>query len=75
MSDVMVAVPLPDGGEVQMPFDQALTIGRLSIEHPDSSWHFNECGCCVCLHPGGEKTRGWIIGSDGEAEYHEVAHG
>ena len=36
---------------------------------PNSTWHFNDCGCCVCVHPGGDPTRAYIIGDDGEFDY------
>lgn len=67
-----VTVTLPDGEAVRLPLAQVLTIARLAQENPGSYWHLNECGCCVCLHPGGEKSKGWIIGSDGGADLMEV---
>jgi hypothetical protein len=62
-----------DGRQVEMPVDQVLTLGAIAQEHPGSTWHFNDCGCCVCLHtPDGS----WVIGPDGESEYFAgVGHG
>lgn len=69
-----VRIRLPDGEEADMPLAQALAVAALSKEHHGSTWHFANCRCCVCFHPGGDVSRGWLIGSDGEAEYHE-GHG
>ena len=53
---------------LQRPREQLLTLARLSVEHPNSTWHMNACGCCVCLHPGGDPSGGWVIGPDGGAD-------
>ena len=55
----------------QLPSAQTTTLGLLSAQYPGSTWHLADCGCCVCLHPGGDSTRGWLIGADGSTEYHE----
>lgn len=57
-----------------LPREQLLTLAALGQEHPGSIWHLAECGCCICLHPGGRRHEGWIIGPDGTAEYHAEAH-
>jgi hypothetical protein len=68
-------IPLPDGTTVPMPEPQVREVVRLHKLHPDCSWHFNECGCCVCLHPDADdSSRGWIIPPSGESEYHEERH-
>lgn len=54
-----------------LPRPQLLKLAQLSVEHRGSSWHFCDQGCCVCFHPGGDSSRGWLIGADGSAEYHE----
>lgn len=67
---VFVTIPLPDGKPVQLPLEQAETLASLCKQHPGSTWHFNDCGCCICLHPGGDKSQGFIINFDGDAELH-----
>lgn len=53
-----------------LPEPQVRELFRLACEYPGSSWHLNECGCCVCLHPDGDdKHSGWIIGEDGGSSY------
>lgn len=54
-----------------LPRPQLLKLAQLSVVNPGSSWHFADCGCCVCFHPGGDTSKGWLIGADGDAEYHE----
>jgi hypothetical protein len=54
----------------QMPAAQKLTLAQLTQQHPESRWHMADCGCCVCFHPDSDVTRGWLIGSDGKADYH-----
>ena len=68
---VKLSIPTPQG-QIELPFAQAMKLIELTQEYPGSYWHFNECGCCICLHPGGDKSRGWIIGSDGGADLHEA---
>lgn len=63
-----------NGDSPALPLPQLLTLGRLAEEHPDSTWHLNDCGCCVCLHPGGDTTRGYIIGADGDYDLHAAPH-
>lgn len=70
----MVTLPLPDGSTLKMPEAQARELARLTQLHPDSTWHLADCGCCACLHPGGDALRGWIVGADGGSEYREEAH-
>lgn len=69
MSLLTVQIP---GTEIELPFPQALTLAKLTEAYPESTWHLNDCGCCVCLHPEGDSTKGWLIGADGEASYLEL---
>ena len=69
-----VTIMLADGRTEELPEEQYLTLLALAQEHPDSSWHWADCRCCACFHPGGDLTRGWIVGADGSSEYHEGAH-
>lgn len=70
MGQMYVTVPLPDGTKRQLPIEQVQTVANLANANPGSYWHFNDCGCCICLHPGGDKSQGWIINAAGEAELH-----
>lgn len=58
----------------RMTLPQQAELVRLSLEHPGSTWHFNDCGCCVCFHPEGKthNKTGYIIGADGESEFHDT---
>ena len=58
----------------KLPRPQLNALASLAVEHPDSTWHLAECGCCLCVHPHGDSSKGWIIGPDGDAEYRD-AHG
>jgi hypothetical protein len=49
---------------------QLEALGRLAKEHPRSTWHFNDCGCCICVHPGGDLDQGYIINSEGDVSHH-----
>ena len=69
-----VDLPIGDGKTKRLPLAQAAELGRLMQEHADegrSTWHMAECGCCACFHPGGATDRGYVIGPDGESDYHE----
>ena len=58
----------------KLPEPQVRELFRLTCDYPGSTWHLNECGCCVCLHPDGDGKHGWIIGADGGSHYvrHEL---
>lgn len=62
-------VKVRDG--VELPLPQAIALAELSDKHPGSTWHLADCGCCVCFHPAGDPTRGYVIGEDGESDYHD----
>lgn len=47
---------------------QGATIGRLRDRHPNATWHFNDCGCCVCVHPEGDIASGYVVNDEGRAE-------
>lgn len=53
---------------------QLAELVRLTLKHPDSTWHFNDCGCCVCLHPEGREHNktGYVINSDGDVSFHDT---
>lgn len=68
----MKAIKMPDGSD--MPLVQIIALADLARAFPGSIWHFNDCGCCVCLHPGGDKSQGWIVNPSGDAELHEAGH-
>jgi hypothetical protein len=58
---------------VKLGFAQAATLGRLMDEHDADAmhWHLNDCGCCLTFHtPFG----GWVIGPDGDADFHPDVH-
>ena len=74
MATEILSVPIGDGKTVEMPKPQVLTLLAITTEHPGSTWHFNDCGCCVCIHPGGDKAKGYIVGPDGEFDYSELPH-
>ena len=59
-------------GGVEMTIAQAVVVAQLVSENPGGTWHMNECGCCACVHPPGDNTRGWVVGADGDADYVEV---
>ena len=62
------------GTPVELTYPQANAVVALKVENPNATWHMADCGCCVCLHPEGDSSRGWLIGQDGEAEYMERTH-
>ena len=62
-------VTLPNG--IKLPFIQALRIGELGEKLGSYEWHLNECGCCITVHRRGEHDRGYVIGTDGEYDWHE----
>lgn len=61
-------VRLSGGKSVDMPLSQIMAIARLGNDYPGATWHFAECGCCVCFHPV-NSPGGWLIGSDGGSTY------
>jgi hypothetical protein len=71
----LVRVSVNDGGEVMLPWVQVDELHRLALTYPGSTWHMNDCGCCACLHPGGDESRGWIVNADGVSTLHVVEHG
>lgn len=65
-------VAVPAGEELLLlPKAQVVALGLLLLKCPDSTWHVNECGCCVCLHPGGRLDRAYIVNADGDPAYYE----
>jgi hypothetical protein len=70
--DLMITIHPGQPDEVVVPFMQAARVGALISEHgPDTHWHFNDCGCCICVHPDGDKGKAYIVTSDGEAHYYD----
>ena len=58
---------------ITLSFSQAATLARLIKEHgaEKTHWHPNECGCCFTLHA---PTGSYLIGPDGEPEFHPGVH-
>lgn len=54
-----------------LPRAQVQALADLGGASPGATWHMADCGCCICLHPKGDPTQGWLIGPDGSSEYHE----
>jgi hypothetical protein len=51
-----------------MPKPQRATLVRVACMYPPgATWHWADCGCCVCFHPGGDRSCGWLIDADGGA--------
>jgi hypothetical protein len=71
VSKLLIQIP---GTDVELTYEQANALVTLKVEHPNSTWHMADCGCCVCLHPEGDSSKGWLIGQDGKADYLERAH-
>lgn len=70
MVDFSPKLTTSDG--VELPLVQALAIAEILGRELGSTWHMNECGCCACVHPPGDNTKGWIVNADGDADYVEV---
>ena len=69
MSDMTIT--LPDGVTVTVP--QMMRILELGEAlGGDFTWHKNDCGCCVTVHRRGDNHSGYIIGDDGEYDWHEL---
>lgn len=58
----------------RMSHPQKVELVRLARIYPGSTWHVNDCGCCVCLHPDDNHSGGYIIGQDGSSEYVRQSH-
>jgi hypothetical protein len=65
-------ITLPSG--VEVTFMQALRIHELGEKLGEYEWHLNDCGCCVTVHPRGNHHAGYVIGSEGDYDWHEIAH-
>jgi hypothetical protein len=46
-------------------------LGELLGEY---EWHINACGCCITVHPVGQHDRGYVIGADGEYDWHDLSN-
>jgi hypothetical protein len=55
---------------LKLPTEQLAELLRLTQLYPASTWHFADCGCCLCLHPDGtDASHGFVIGKDGGSDY------
>jgi hypothetical protein len=53
-----------------LTFLQVMRIHDLGDAMPDGyTWHKNDCGCCVTVHPKDNHRAGFVIDSDGGYEW------
>jgi len=55
-----------------LPLAQVMELAELIEKYPDGTWHYADCGCCICFHPVKGEGSGYLIGSDGGKEYHQI---
>jgi hypothetical protein len=64
-------------GPVVMPAAQAdaaaACIDVLLAQGLQPIWHMNHCGCCLSVHAIDDEDKGFIVGSDGGADWIEHA--
>jgi hypothetical protein len=65
MSEMIVT--MSDG--TTLTHSQVYRIHELGTGLGEYSWHKNDCGCCVTVHPKDNHNAGYLIDSDGGYEW------
>ena len=77
MGEMFITINPGTEREVELPFMQAMALGRALKEFDGPAvWHFNQCGCCIIVHEHVEHPAwGYLIGADGGTDRVEAPHG